>query len=289
MPRLRAVIIAAVLVVGILFLIFRRLDAQKEFNQLEELDPANFDRPTEIDNSWFPLKPGTKYVYDGQTTEKNETLSHRLEFIVTDLTKEILGVRTLVIWIVDYSEGELVEKEIAFYAQDNDGTVWYFGEHPEEYADGEFIDAPTWIAGLDGARAGIYMHASPEPGTPSYSQGWGPGVGWTDRARVILKGEQTCVPTDCYDNVLVTEEYNREELNAFQQKYYAFDVGNVRVGWDGADVTQETLELVELVQLSPQELAEVRAEAIKLEEHAYEISEDVYGQTSPIEQDLLSE
>ena len=49
-------------------------------------------------------------------------------FTVTSLTKMIAGVNTAVVWIEDISDGVVVEKEIAFYAQDDDGTVWYLGE-----------------------------------------------------------------------------------------------------------------------------------------------------------------
>jgi hypothetical protein len=83
--------------------------------------------------------------------------------------------------------------------------------------------------------------------------------------------------------VLVVEEFTKEEPNAFQLKYYARDVGHVRVGWKGEDAQQEELELVELVQLSPEALAEIRELALELEAHAYEISEDVYGHTPPAE------
>ncbi|NIN37067.1 MAG: hypothetical protein GTO60_19025, partial [Gammaproteobacteria bacterium] len=94
-------------------------------------------------------------------------------------------------------------------------------------------------------------------------------------------GQETCVPVDCYEDVLVIAESSLEEEDAYQLKYYAPGVGNVRVGWRGADATQEELELVEYVQLSPEALAEVRAEALELDEHAYEVSEEVYGQTPP--------
>ena len=96
-------------------------------------------------------------------------------------------------------------------------------------------------------------------------------------------GQETCVPVDCYTDVLVIAESSLGEVDAYQLKYYARGVGEVRVGWKGADAAKEELELIELVQLSPEELAEVRAEALALEEHAYEISKDVYSQTSPME------
>jgi hypothetical protein len=258
---------------------------------LEDFDPDNFDRSTIIDNPWLPLQPGTQWVLEGTTTVGRETFAHRIEFTVTDLTKEIEGVRTIVAWIVDYSDDQLVEKEIAFYAQDNDGNVWFLGEHPEEYEDGELVDAPTWIAGLEGARAGIAMKAEPLLGMPSYPQGWGPAVEWTDRGQVSQMGQQTCVPVDCYEDVLVIDEFNPEEPKAFQLKYYASGVGFVRVGWRGPDATREELELVKLAQLDPEALAEVRAEALaegraealELEAHAYEISPNVYAHTPPAE------
>ena len=204
-------------------------------------------------------------------------------FTVTDLTKVIDGVRTAVVWDRDYSAGELVETELALFAQDDDGNVWHLGQYPEEYEKGEFLDAPAWIAGFQNARPGISMKAKPELGAPSYSQGWGPAVNWTDRAQVSRTDVKTCVPVDCYEDVLVMAEFSEEEPGAFQLKYYASGVGNVRVGWKGDDPSRETLKLVRLLQLSPEALADVRAAALKLEKRAYALSKDVYAHTSPAE------
>jgi hypothetical protein len=250
----------------------------------EDYNPKNFSHPTNIDNEWLPMKPGNRTVYEGTIVdEDNEKLSFRIEFIVTDLTKEIGGVHTVVVWIVDYEDGELVEKEIAFYAQDDEGTVWYLGEHPEEYEDGKFITAPTWIHGYQDARAGIMMFAEPKMGSPSFSEGWGPAVDFKDRGIVAQTGIENCVPLDCYQDVVVIEEYTLVEPDAFQTKFYARGVGNIRVGWRGEDAQKEDLELVELSQISAEELAKTRAEALALEKHAYEISKDVYAHTSPMQ------
>jgi hypothetical protein len=73
------------------------------------------------------------------------------------------------------------------------------------------------------------------------------------------------------------------EVGAAQFKYYVPEVGEVRVNWGGQDATQEALQLVEHTQLSPEALAEIHAEALALEKHAYEVSADVYGKTSPME------
>jgi hypothetical protein len=199
-----------------------------------------------------------------------------------DQSKEIQGVRTVVAWIEDFSEGELVEKEIAFYAQDNDGNVWYFGEHPEEYKSGRFIVAPTWIAGYADARPGIKMWADPNnPGAALYYQGWGPAVEWTDYAQVDQVGQETCVAAGCYQDVLVLAESSLGEFDIYQIKYYARGVGEVKVGWRGPTDSAEDLELVEFTQLGADAVAQVRAQALALEAHAYEVSNYVYGQTAP--------
>jgi hypothetical protein len=252
--------------------------------EFADFDPGNFSRSTNIDNEWVSFRPGTQWAYEGSfVDEDGDRIERRLVFTITDLTKEIAGVRTVVAWIVDDNDGEIVEKEIAFYAQDDDGNVWYFGEHPEEYEDGNFIAAPTWIAGLQDARPGIKMKAQPQLGMPSYYQGWGPAVGWSDFGQVDQTGQKTCVPVDCYEDVLVIAESSQGETGAFQLKYYTRGVGEVRVGWKGSDASQEELELVQYKQLAPDALAKIRAEALELEKHAYEISKDVYAKTSPME------
>jgi hypothetical protein len=191
-------------------------------------------------------------------------------------------VQTVVAWIVDYNNEDIIEKEIAFYAQDNDGNVWYLGEHPEEFADGKFVAAPTWIAGIEEARAGIKMMAEPKVGTAKYFQGWGPAVEWSDYGDIQKMGQETCVPVDCYKDVMVIAESSLGEVGAAQFKYYVAGVGEVRVNWGGQDATQEALKLVEHEQLSPEALAAVRAEALALEKHAYEVSAKVYGKTAPM-------
>ncbi|MGH3327232.1 MAG: hypothetical protein ACRDPT_05440 [Streptomycetales bacterium] len=246
-------------------------------------DSADFDDPTTIDNTWFPLTPGTRFVYEGAASEGDKRLEHRVVFIVTDLTKVIDGVRTVVAWDRDYSEGELVETEIALFAQDNDGNVWHLGQYPEEYEGGKLDAAPAWFHGLKGAKAGIAMKAQPKLGAPDYAQGYAPPpINWIDRARTHRMGVRTCVPVDCYSDVLVTEEFERNKPDAFQLKYYAPGVGNVRVGWRGSkEEDKEVLKLVQLTQLGPQQMADVRNAVLRLEARAYEISKDVYGHTPP--------
>ena len=250
----------------------------------ENFDSNNFDdNSINIDNPWMPLKPGTRFVFEGTTVEDEESMPHRVVINVTDLTKVIDGVRSRITWDLDYSDGQLVEAEIAFFAQDNEGNVWRMGEYPEEYEGGEVVDAPCWISGISGSIAGISMKAKPEVGSSSYSQGWGPSVEFTDRGKVDSMGVETKVPAGNYKDVLVIAEYSNDEPNAFQLKYFAQGVGNVRVGWRGEDATQETLKLIKFRKLTPEEKRKVRRAALRLEKRAYQNSEDVYSQTEPAE------
>jgi len=259
----------------------RRPDGASAAPPLADFDPGRFARPIQIDNIWMPLKPGTRCTYEGTTIEDDGTaVPHRFIMHVTDLTKVIAGIRALITWDLDYRDGELVEAELAFYAQDSSGTVWYLGEYPEEYEDGKFVAARPWIHGIEDARAGIMMPAQPQAGTPSYAEGWAPAVDWTDRGQVDQMGQKTCIPAGCYEDVLVIAETSAEEPDAQQLKYYARGVGNVRVGWKGAgEKTKETLALAKVEHLDAAGLAAVRAKALELEKSAYRRSASVYGRT----------
>jgi hypothetical protein len=248
-----------------------------------EFDPARFSDPTRIDNPWLPLTPGRRWLIDGVTIEGEERIPHRISFTVTDLTKKIGGIDTVVVWIEDISDGELVEKEIAFYAQDDDGTVWYLGEHPEEYEGGEFVVAPTWIHGLEEARAGIKMFADPLTHTQAWYQGWAPAVEWSDYGRFDEALTEDCVTSGCHKDVVRFAESSIGEEGIFQLKSYAKDIGEIRVGWRGEADAKEELELKSTATLDSSGLEKYRNLALDLERHAYQISPKVYGQTEPMQ------
>jgi hypothetical protein len=246
------------------------------------LEPGTFTNPTTVDNQWFPLVPGTQMMWEGHALDGSDKLERKVVFTVTDLVKEIAGVPTVVIYELDYTDGALEEAELSFFAQDDQGNVWHLGEYPEEYEEGEIVKHPTWIAGAQGALAGIHMQAAPSLDGESYAQGWGPKVGWDDRGDTYAMDEHTCVPVDCYDGVFVAKEFSRSEPGAFQLKYYAPGVGNVRVGWGGPNEEEhEVLLLMSVEQLDEAALAKVRADALEQEARAYDDSAAAYGGTGP--------
>ncbi len=260
--------------------------AETQGKRFEDFDPNMFSNPTRIDNKWMPLKPGTRYVYEGTTIEADgKTVPHQVVINVTDMTKVIGGVPAVVTWDLDYREGKMVEAELAFFAQDDEGNVWRMGEYPQEYKDGKFVASQTWIHGFEGARAGIMMMAKPQTGTPSYSQGWGPAVAWRDRGQVDQMNQEITVPAGSYKYVLVIAETSASENDDVQElKWYAPGVGNVRVSWRGkGDKTKEFLELTRFDHLDASHVAKIREEALKLEKIAYVVSKNVYAHTPALE------
>jgi hypothetical protein len=235
------------------------------------------DRPR-IDNRYLPALPGTRYVFEGTANTDEGIIQRRIVTTVTDMTKVVNGVRTVVIWDRDFNDGELAEEELAFWAQDKQGNVWNLGEYPEEYEDGEFVGAPsTWIAGQDRARAGVIMLAQPRVGA-LYLQGYAPAVEFFDCAEVVRRGVTTCTPLDCYHRVLVVDESSPLEPDSgVQRKFHAPGVGVVRITAIG-DPEAETLTLTRVTTLGRKGVKAARQAVRRLERRAYRIS-DVYQAT----------
>ena len=211
--------------------------ANPQKNSPSDLDPDDF--VSEIDNPFFPLEPGTTFIYEGES----EGVPTREVVEVTRDTKEILGVTTTVVYALAYEDGVLIEETFDWYAQDTDGNVWYFGEDTRELDEaGNVISTEgSWEAGVDGAEAGIIMLADPKKGD-RYSQEVAPDVA-EDMAQVTGFEASLCLSNgECYENILVTKEWTPLERGVVELKYYAEDVGFIF-----SEMTkggEETLELV---------------------------------------------
>jgi hypothetical protein len=185
-------------------------------------DPAI--RPSDfvgaITNPYFPLKPGTVFVYQGKDVTDTVTVLPR--------TVTILGVRCVVVRDTNVVNGAIEEDTFDYYAQDKLGNVWYFGEASAEYANGVPVSTEgSWLAGVDGAKPGIIMPATPRPGA-TYRQEFALGEA-EDLARVESLGERVQVPYGTFTNALKTFEVTPLEPDAKENKYYAPGVGQVLV------------------------------------------------------------
>ena len=176
-----------------------------------------------IDNPYFPLIPGTKYVYKGM--EDGEPIRNTV--LVTGRTKQVQGVTTTVVRDRVYVDGELAEDTLDWYAQDAVGNVWYFGEDSKDYEDGKVVSTEgSWQAGVDGAMAGIAMPAYPRVGD-TYYQEFARGEA-EDQGRVLGLGSFVSVPFGNFGRCLKTRDFTALEPDQLENKFYAPGIGFVR-------------------------------------------------------------
>jgi hypothetical protein len=241
---------------------------------------GRFSEPLDVDNRMFPLTVGTRFVYRGKIVEGGRSKPHRVVFTVTDLSKKIDHVRTAVALDQDFLRGKLQEQELAFFAQDDKGNVWNFGEYPEEYDNGKFTGAPsTWIRGTAGAYGGIHMLDQPKVGA-QYREGLVPAIQFDDVSRVARTGQANCAKSECYHQVLVVDETSpNDPASGHQIKYYAPGTGLIRVSARGGD-SQEFLVLTAVRHLDAPAMAKMRAEALAMDQRAYRVTK-VYRTTTP--------
>lgn len=187
------------------------------------VDPADFDQPRA--NPWFPLEPGTVTRYRG--TDDGESFRERV--VVTSRTKVIQGVTTTVVRdVVRRADGSLAERTHDWYAADDAGTIWYFGEATATYDEQGEVESRegSWQAGVEGAVAGTIMPADPSP-TDAYRQELQRGQA-EDQAWVVQRGATTTVPYGRLHDVVRTFEWSRLEKDVVSEKLYAPGIGIVR-------------------------------------------------------------
>jgi hypothetical protein len=186
-----------------------------------KLDPADFT--TRIDNPYWPMAPGDKWVY----RETDSGSEQRVEVTVTDKTKMIAnGIEARVVHDVVTEDGQLVEVTDDWYAQDRAGNVWYLGEETAEYENGKVTTrSGSFEAGVDGAQPGIIMPANPRDGM-AYRQEYYEGEA-EDKAEVLSTEEKVEVPFGYFEGALLTKDLVPLEPRVFEYKLYARDVGPV--------------------------------------------------------------
>jgi len=186
------------------------------------LDPKDFT--TRIDNPYWPMRPGTRWVY--RETSPDGTVQ-RVVVRVTDRTKRIAnGVVARVVRDTVTENGMLVEDTWDWYAQDRAGNVWYLGELTKAYENGKPVGTEgSFEAGVDGAQAGVVMPARPAVGM-RYRQEHYAGEA-EDRASIFSLRERVEVPAGYYRDVVMTRDVNPLEPRVLEYKFYARGVGPV--------------------------------------------------------------
>jgi hypothetical protein len=176
-----------------------------------------------VTNPWFPLKPGSIYVYRGVKDGKPS----REVMTVTDKVRVIDGAASRGVDDELFLAGNLEEKTTDWYTQDNDGDVWYYGEKTAELnPDGSVKNTEgSWLAGVDGAKPGIFMFAHPKVGK-SAQQEFYKGQA-EDHFQVVQLPVHVKVPYITASGAMLTKEWTPLEPGTLDHKYYVRGVGTV--------------------------------------------------------------
>ena len=206
-------------------------------DELVTLDPADFT--AEIDNPYWPMKPGTRWTYretDGEGTVQE------IVVVSTQQTKKIAnGITARVVRDTVTEDGELVEDTNDWYAQDRQGNIWYLGEDTAEFEGGKITSrAGSFEAGVDGALPGIIIPADPRPGV-RYRQEYYQGEA-EDNGEVLSTNELAEVSFGKFRGALLTKDTITLEPDVLEYKLYAEGIGPVLVlGVSGGAGREELL------------------------------------------------
>jgi len=212
-------------------------------DEVVNLDPADFT--ADIDNPYWPMKPGTRWTYREVDPEGQEL---RVTVVVTTETREIAnGITARVVRDTVFRAGEIVEDTFDWYAQDADGSIWYLGEDTAEFEGGEIVTREgSFEAGVDGALPGILIPADPEPGM-KYRQEYYAGEA-EDNGEILTTHAMADAPAGHFTDVLLTWDTNALEPEVAELKFYAPDVGPVlALEAAGGPGSREELVTIDLV------------------------------------------
>ena len=186
------------------------------------IDPSEFT--TEIDNPYWPMKPGSEWIF--RETDAEGSVS-RVVVTVLDKTKMIAnGVEARIVHDQVTEGGEIKEDTYDWYAQDADGNLWYLGEDTTEYENGKpKTKEGSWEAGVDGALAGIIMPADPQVGM-TYREEYYKGHA-EDGASIINTDALAKVPYGRFEHGVQTRNFSGIEPDVIEEKIYAQGVGVV--------------------------------------------------------------
>jgi hypothetical protein len=202
---------------------------------LPDVDEASFDG-AEIDNEYFPLPVGATWSYEADGPDGLETI----DVEVLEETKTIEGVVATVVRDTVYLDGALIEDTWDWYAQDDDGNVWYLGEDTCEYEDDKCVDTGgSWMWGADGALPGIVMKGDPEVDGERYYQEFYPGEA-EDVGEVVDEDLRIEVEAGRFRDCIKTHDTSTLERRLDEYKYFCPGIGNVLV--EEPDVEEELVD-----------------------------------------------
>jgi len=245
-----------------------------------KLNPARFGPQVVGANRWLPLKRGTQWVWLGTTEVEHRAVPHLVVSTVTDVSRTVAGVPTILVLEVVINSGQVAHESLSYLAEDSHRDVWDLGRYGEAQPGGRFTSVTdAWLAGVNGALAGILMPADPHPGTTPWVIAKPPGAD-AEVAEAVQTGQSHCVPSRCYSGVLVLRQGTTKAPN-MELKYYAPGIGEIDNVPGPASIHKDVEKLSSVMPVSSRRVPEVRAEALKLDAHARTTTPSVFAPGAP--------
>lgn len=197
---------------------------------LPSFGDATFVPGAPVDNPYFPLLDNLTRIYVGEKMEGGETVVERFELTVLGPGPVLLGVQTTTRRDRAYEDGLLVEDTFDYYAQDNAGNVWYFGEDVTnyEYDENDQLvgtnSSSSWLAGQNSALPGYIMPSDLTQGF-NYFQEYAPFDAAVDEGTTLASDRTFTIALGEYTNVMAVLETLATEPDVRAIKYYAPGIG----------------------------------------------------------------
>jgi hypothetical protein len=201
-------------------------DAAAAKKARKAFEAVKFTNPREITNPYLPLASLEQDILEGKEGGKPLRVARTIK---PDLHKTFkVGkqkVEALAMEDREFENGALAEVTLDYFAQADDGTVYYLGEDVDEYKDGKVSGhSGAWLYGKQAKVPGVMMPAQPKVGDKFRSEDVPPIT--TEDNEVLSASETVTVPAGTYENCLKVKEVLSD--GGVEYKYYAKGVGCVR-------------------------------------------------------------
>ena len=242
-----------------------------------KFDPANFVDPTTSTNPYHPLRPGMQWVRSGTTEVGSRKVPHQVISTMTDVVRMIDGVPAVAMLDQSTDSGEIAQVGFDYLALDKDGNVWLIGGYTEDFEGGVYTDVENaWLGAATGGEPGILMPGVVTMATPRWLIGRAGSKEDPSVAEPVAVGLNTTVTFGDFQNVIAIREGGIKAIDN-EIKYYAPGVGVILNEPKFQSLHQDSFQLVNLITLSPEGLAEASQVVLDLEQHARDVASDVYG------------
>ncbi|MGH7769701.1 MAG: hypothetical protein ACREQP_19815 [Candidatus Binatia bacterium] len=214
-----------------------------------------FTDPLDITNTYHPFQPGGVKIFRGKDGDSRSVGVHLYLSETRTFSWNSTTVECRVLREIAFENGELLEISDNYFAQADDGTVYYFGEVVDNYENGVVVDNDgSWLVGgptlpSDPPTTGnddqptVFMPANPEVGDvfkPEHLPGIVDETGEILRVNVTVK-----LPAGRYEGTIKIQETSALAPGT-TNKWYAPGVGVVM-----EKAKREHLNLISSTLVSP--------------------------------------